>query len=254
MLKYEPQKLGYKKFVRSTAPNEFQEFDKPNVAIGWIDLLGVRDFNHDQIVNAVEVALQSGVEGSCTGPVDQNGILYGKPNTATQFCLVGDALLVVEKDQPKTQAAAKLAFYYRMNLLSRFLNERGLIHRGVLTSGPIKCFAFEGTSLITGGGVLKAAMLEKTLKVAGLFYDESVVSFLGSRAPQMTRQSVYVPFSTLTNFNSTALAPGLAGACFSQFEGWEYWKQIIAGGDQTSDKVINASNVIRQIQTVHSLS
>lgn len=252
MLKYSPQKLGYKKFVRSTAPNKFEEFDKESVAIGWIDLLGVRGFNHSQIVDAIDIALQSGSEGSCTGGVDEYGTLFGDPNNASQFCLVGDALLVVEKDHPKTPAAAKLAFYYRINILSRLLNERGLIHRGVLTSGPIKCFKFEGSSLITGEGVLKAAKLEKHLKIAGLFYDESVVNFLGSRAPQMTKQSVYVPFSTLPNFDNAA-APGLVGTCFSQFEGWEHWKQIVSTGNQTIDKVINAGSLIGEIQKVHGL-
>lgn len=251
MLKYAPQKLGYKKFVRSTEASDFQEFDKPSVAIAWIDLLGVRQFNHTQIINAVETALYSATEGTSIGPIFEDGTLVGKP--LSQFCLVGDALLIAERDQPETQAAAKLAFYYRVNLLSRLLNERGLIHRGVLTSGPVKCFKFEGSSLITGEGVLIAAKLEKTLKVAGLFYDDSVVNFLGSRAPQMNRQSLYVPFSTLPGFDSAQFAPGLAGACFSQFEGWEHWKQIVSGGDQTNDKVINAASLIGQIQTVHGL-
>jgi hypothetical protein len=64
---------------------------------------------------------------------------------------------------------------------------------------------------------------------------------------------LYVPFSTVPGFNSARFAPRLAGACFSQLEGWEYWKQIVSGGDQTNDKVINAASLIGQIQTVHGL-
>lgn len=127
-------------------------------------------------------------------------------------------------NQPVVQAAAKLSFFYRVNILSRLLNERGLIHRGVITSGPIRCFKFEGSSLITGLGVLKAAELEKNLKIAGLFYDDSFVKFMGARGAQMNRQSVYIPFSTVPNFDFMKYAPKLYGTSFTQFEGWEYSK------------------------------
>lgn len=253
MLKYKSQKLSYKKFIRSKEPHTFQEFEKPDVAICWIDLLGVSEFNHEQITLAVQAALESGVEGSCTGPIFEDGILVGNPNSATQFCLVGDALLVVEKDQPETPAAAKLSFFYRVNLLSRLLNERGLLHRGVITTGPIKCFRFEGSSLITGFGVLKAAGLERKLKVAGLFYDETVISFMGSRAPQLNNQSAYVPFASVPDFDATTLAPGLVGSCFSQYEGWEYWKDVVSKSNQKNDKVINAQSLLRHIGRVHQL-
>ncbi len=66
--------------------------------------------NHVQITNAVAVTLNCAAEASSTGGVMNNGVLIGTPDSAIQYALVGDALILVEKDQPQTRAAARLCF------------------------------------------------------------------------------------------------------------------------------------------------
>lgn len=253
MPQYNPRPLGYTRFLRSTTPAPFQQYNKADVGICWIDLLGVRQMNHQQITNAVDVALDCAAQASCTGPIDGNGVLIGTPDSAIQYSLVGDALILIEKDQPQVRAAVMLAFFYRVNILSRLLAERGLLHRGVITMGEVKCFKFEGSSIITGQGVVRAATLEANLKIAGLFYDETWVRFIQWRQNQIDNQNFVAPFSALPNWNATTHAPGLVGVAFSQFEGWDHWKNVVAAGTQTNNKVINANSLIAELKNTYNL-
>ena len=248
---YNPRPLGYTQFIRSTAPAPFIQYDKPDIAICWMDLLGVRQMPHAQITAAVDIALNSAAEASSNGGVTGNGILIGTPNSAVQYSLVGDALVLTEKDMPNTRAAAKLAFLYRINILSRLLNERGLLHRGVITTGEVKCLVYEGSSIITGAGVVTAANLEGNLKTAGLFYDETWVRFIQLRQQQVDNQNFVAPFSAIPNWNAGAHAPNLAGVCFTQFEGWDHWKNMVNAGVQTNNKVANAQTLIQELKNTY---
>lgn len=103
---YNPQQLGYTSFQRSNVPATFDEYDKPSIFICWMDLLGVRSMEHSQITNAVDGALLAASEASSTGAIWSDGVLVGTPDSAIQYCLIGDALVLVEKDMPNVRAAA----------------------------------------------------------------------------------------------------------------------------------------------------
>lgn len=250
---YNPRPLPYQQYIRSVTPGTFDVFDNPDFSVCWIDLLGVRSMPHTQIVSTVSTALDLATQATSTGPVDQNGNLIGTPNNAGQFAIIGDALVLTEKDQPTVRAAAKLSFFYRVNILSRLLNERGLIHRGVITTGEVKCFQHEGSSIITGAGVVRAAELEKKLQTAGLFYDETWTQFITCRQSQIDSQNFVVPFAQIPNWNSNQFAPNLHGVTFSQFEGWPHWGQCVASGLQTNNKVMNATSLIRELKNAYNL-
>lgn len=253
MPNFNPRPLGYTTYNRSSAPGPFQTYSLTDCSICWIDLLGVRSLNHQQIISAVTTALNSASEASCTGPIDANGNLIGTPNSAIQFSLVGDALILTEKNRPNTIAASKLAFFYRVNILSRLLHERGFVHRGVITSGEVDCFEFEGSTVITGKGVVNAANLESNLKTAGLFFDNSWTNFMTQRQQQLDAQNFIVPFRLIPNWQNQLYAQGLEGVTFSQFEGWTYWKNAIANGNQLNNKIINASGLIAELKTTFVL-
>lgn len=180
--------------------------------------------------------------------------MVGTPQSAVQYVLVGDALLLVDKEQPETPAAATLAFIYRVSLVSRILNELGFVHRGVITRGAIYCDRIDDSSIITGAGVVRAAGLESALKSAGLFYDDTLTPLINQpqRARQIQQHSWYEPFAGL-QWNATQHAPGLVGTIFSQYHGWEMWKQTVASGNQNFSNIINASALIQELITARGL-
>jgi hypothetical protein len=134
------------------------------------------------------------------------------------------------------------------------LNEKGLIFRGVLTRGAAKCFKHEGSTVITGHGVVKAATLEKGLKTSGLFYDEQMSQFMNSaRNKQVEQHSYWIDFTKIPHWDSAKCASGLSGVCFSQYDGWKHWKEIISKSDKSIDKVLNAETLIHEISQVCGL-
>ncbi len=122
----------YDRYERSTAPAPFDVYALGDGMIAWIDILGVRSASHQQIVDAVKTVLALAAECSATGPI-VGGVMIGTPHSAMQFSLVGDALILVEKNQPNTPAAAKLALIWRVCELSAKMFEMGLLHRGAVT-------------------------------------------------------------------------------------------------------------------------
>ncbi len=251
---YKSINLDYDHFFRSATSPSFDRFNRTEAFIAWIDLLGVRQMNHQQIITAVKQVLEAAAECSSTGPITNLGgpppakVLVGTPQSAVQYVLVGDALLLVDKEQPETPAAATLAFIYRASLVSRILNEHGYVHRGVITRGAIFCDRIDDSSIITGAGVVKAAGLESSLKSAGLFYDDTLSPFINQpiRANQIQQHSWYEPLTGL-QWNAAQHAPGLVGTIFSQYHGWEMWKRAVTNGVQTASNIINANLLIQEL-------
>lgn len=130
------------------------------------------------------------------------------------------------------------------------LNKRGLLHRGVFIRGSVKCIIHEGSTIITGKGVVKAASLESNLKVAGMFYDDNIKSFITDtgRAPQIELQSFYVHFSELREFDLASIAPNLSGTFYSLYDGWQQYQNCIGSSDHGYDKVKNGSKLIEEIK------
>lgn len=255
---YQAKPLHYKRFFRSATAPSFESFDKNDTILAWIDILGVQRMNHQTIKSVVKDALEVAAECSSVGPIVSLGgppncdVLIGTPQSVAQYTLVGDALLLVEKDSPETQAAATLGFIDRVCLASRILNELGYPHKGIITRGSVYCDRIDDTSLITGSGVVKAYHLESNLNAAGLFYDESLEPFLSQRSNQIRRNNWYEPFAGL-NWNFGANAPNLSGVIFSQFSGWELWKSAIANGNHQFPKISNSAALIQDLQSMRNL-
>jgi hypothetical protein len=255
---FNPKQLGYGLFTRSHETPRFESFSRQDSFVCWIDILGVQGMNHQQIVSTIKRALLAASESSATGAIRTVGasnypILIGTPQAAVQYSIVGDALVLAEKEQPDTQGAATLGLIYRANLLSRFLFEEGFIHRGVITRGPVHCEKVDDANVITGKGVVDAFNLEKSLKVAGLFFDQNTLDFINSgRQRQIDQHSFCAPFSQLPNWN-THVSPGLAGVSFSQYDGWTHWTTAVANGNAAFSSIQNATNLIGVLRTVYGL-
>lgn len=244
---------SYSKFERSTDPVTFKTYDKSDAFVCWIDLLGVRGKPHADIVKAVKDVLDCATENTSTGAIWSDGTLVGTPNKRIQYSLVGDALILVKHDLPETPAAATLTFLDTVNLISSSLNEKGLLHRGVVTRGEVSCFKKDEATIITGAGVVKAANLESSLKCAGLFYDQHVEKFILGRQKQVDTKEFCVPFSSKMQWDYQKHAPGLAGVCFSQYKGWENWASALASGLPTNDKVVNGLSLTQELKKTFNL-
>lgn len=255
---YQSKPFYYDRFFRSGTSPSFDRFNRDDAFIAWIDLLGVRNMNHAQIISAVKQALEVAAECSSTGPILNLGgtppekVMVGTPQSAVQYVLVGDALLLVDKELPETPNAATLAFIYRVCFVSRILHELGYVHRGVITRGAVYCDRIDDSTILTGAGVVKAAGLEANLKVAGLFYDDTLTPFINQRAGQIQQHNWFEPFAGL-QWNATQYAPNLIGTIFSQYHGWELWKQTIANGTQTFSNITHASTLIQELITARGL-
>jgi hypothetical protein len=251
------KQLGYGIFTRSHESPKFETFDRTDSFVCWIDILGVQNMNHQEIVSTVKQALKSASESSATGGIQGVGpsnfpVLIGTPQSAMQYSIVGDAIVLAEKFQPDAPAAATLGLIYRASLLSRFLFEDGLIHRGVITRGAVHCEKFDDTSVITGRSIVDAYNLEKNLKISGLFFDEATLNFINSRAPQIDQHSFCAPFSQIQNWNPTH-APGLAGVAFSQYDGWLHWNTALANAPQQFSAIQNARALQTALKTTFNL-
>lgn len=214
--------------------------------------------NHQTIKSVVKNALEIAAECSSVGPIISLGghpqcdVLVGTPQSAAQYTLVGDALLMVEKDMPETPAAATLGFIDRVCLASRVLNELGYPHKGVITRGSVYCDRIDDTSVITGTGVVQAYQLESKLNTAGLFYDSTLDPFILQRSNQVRRYNWYEPFTGLT-WNHGSMAPNLSGVIFSQYSGWELWNSAISNGNSQFPKIANALTLIQDLRNQRNL-
>lgn len=218
---------NYERYERSTAPAPFDDYTLDNGMIAWIDILGVRSANHQQIVDAVRKVLALAAEYSATGPIFEDGVFAGTPQSALQFSLVGDALILVEKNQPETPAASKLALIWRVCDLSTKLFESGLLHRGAITFGPVECFKEDGVHVITGKGVVRAATLESSIKCSGLFFDEKCIPILEERQKQLTRQATVVFKKDLPKCFWFFTAKYLSGVLVATRGGLEAWEESL---------------------------
>lgn len=217
----------YGRYERSTSPAPFDDYTLENGMVAWIDILGVRSASHQEIVSAVKKVLELAAEFSATGPIFDDGVFVGTPQSAMQFSLVGDALILVEKNLPATPAASKLALIWRVCRLSMRLFENGLLHRGVVTFGPIDCFKNEGVHVITGKGVVRAAALESTIKCSGLFFDEKCIPILEERQQQLTRQAKVVFKNSLPRLFWFFTARHLSGVLVGSNGGLKIWADAL---------------------------
>ena len=116
----------YDKFQRSTEASVFKDYSYEDATIAWIDILNVSTKSHNEITKIMRKVLDIAAEATSTGPISTDGMYYGTPNSAVQYSIVGDTVVMVEKHLPTQRAAAKLALLYRASLLSKKLNENNL--------------------------------------------------------------------------------------------------------------------------------
>lgn len=216
----------YDSYERSTAAAPFDSYSLNDGMIAWIDLLGVRSATHQQIVTAVKKLLELAAECSANGPI-VGGVMVGTPQSVLQFSLVGDALILVEKNQPSTPAASKLALIWRVCELSSKLFENGLVHRGAVTFGSVDCFTVDGANVITGKGVVRAVGLESSIKCTGLFFDEKCIPILQQRQGQLSRQATVVLKKDLPKCFWLFTARHLSGVLVAARGGLDTWAAAI---------------------------
>jgi hypothetical protein len=235
---------SYNQYQRSAADARFEDYTLEDGMIAWIDLLGVRSASHQEIVQAVRQVLLVAAEFSATGPI-VGGTMHGTPQSALQYALVGDALILVEKNQPNTPAASKLALIWRVSELSARLFDLGYVHRGAITFGPVECFKDDGVNVITGKGVVRAAGLEASIKCTGLFFDEKCLPILETRQKQLAKQAKVFfkkEFSKCFWFFSARCMSGVLVASDGGLDSW-----MSALGRAKSHKYISRSNKLVKV-------
>lgn len=215
---------NYDRYERSTEPAPFDDYSLEDGMIAWIDLLGVRSATHNEIVAAVKKVLELAAEFSSTGAIWEDGTMVGTPQSALQFSLVGDALILVEKNMPDTPAAPKLSLIWRICGLSEKLFENGLIHRGAVTFGQVDCFKVDGAHVITGKGVVRAVALESTIKGTGLFFDEKCIPIFQVRKAQLVRKALVIYKEDLPKFFWFFMARQLSGVLVAPNSGLNSWE------------------------------
>lgn len=255
---YLDKKLDYGLFVRDHNQIRFEDISKPDAFVCWIDLLGFKNFSHADIVKIIKRVLLATSESSAVGPIRNVGnpgfpLLIGTPQTAIQYSIIGDAIVLTEKEQVGTQSAATLGLIYRANLLSTFLFEEDILHRGVITRGPVHCEKFDDIAIITGKAIVNAYNLEKALKVSGLFYDINTFNFITSRQSQIDTHSFCEPFSSLPSWAAAQHAPDLAGISFSQYGGWQSWVKAMNSAIQSYETIQNALDLISILKNKYNL-
>lgn len=241
--------MSYDKFERSSEKSVFQDYTLVDGTIAWIDILGVRELPHSQLSKTMRIVLDTAAEATSTGPIfetNKEGLLIGTPNKAAQYAIIGDTIVLVEQNQPKTRAAAKLALFYRAGLLSKMLFEKGLLHRGVIVEGEVDCFQKDHTPVITGAGVIQAYLLEKEIKATGLYVHGSCSNFFRERSQQLNSQNSFVTFKELENKEVKLFAPNVERVMYNLTTGYDAWSSALKSAEE-HEKVSNSFMILEQI-------
>lgn len=217
----------YKSFQRSTETSQFLDYTYDDATIAWIDILNVRKKPHSEVTAIMRKVLDLAAEATSTGPIFEDGVYVGTPNSAVQYALVGDTVIMVEKYQPETRAAAKLAVLYRASLFSKMLFANDLLHRGVIVDGPVDCIQKDHNTIITGAGVITAYNIESNINCSGLFVHDSCVLLKDpARLKQINKRDRLVPFP-ISGFDNKSIAPNTSFVIFEVTEGKQVWSRAL---------------------------
>lgn len=233
----------YKSFQRSTQASQFTDYSYDDATIAWIDILNVRNKKHAEITNVMRRVLDLAAEATSTGPIFDDGVYVGTPNSAVQYAIVGDTVIMVEKYQPETRAAAKLALFYRASLFSKMLFAADLLHRGVIVDGPVDCFQKDHNTIVTGAGVIMAYAIESKINCSGLFiHDSCTLLKNAARLAQINKRDCVVPFP-IAGFDNTSIAPSTSFVIFERTEGKKVWDQALQKAPP-HEKVTNSQMLV----------
>lgn len=217
----------YKSFQRSTQASKFTDYSYDDATIAWIDILNVRNKKHAEITAVMRRVLDLAAEATSTGLIFEDDVYVGTPNSAVQYAIVGDTVVMVEKYQPETRDAAKLALFYRASLFSKMLFANDLLHRGVIVDGPVDCFKKDHNTIVTGAGVIMAYTIESKINCSGLFIHDSCALLRDAgRLKQINKRDRIVRFP-ITGFDNGSIAPNTSSVIFEATEGKEMWSRAL---------------------------
>lgn len=161
--------------------------------VSWIDILGVRSKpdNELQLIlsdAAKYAAIASGHAISLNGQPP-----IASAHTLCQFALVGDALLLVQKDSEGDEdiRCHQIGVVWNALLLSRFLFEKGYPHRGVIHKGSFFTDINAAGSIISGRAPIEAFQLEQEIKAIGLYATEEMQDLVSWSMQVHNPQSKY---------------------------------------------------------------
>lgn len=233
----------YKSFQRSTQASQFTDYSYDDATVAWIDILNVRSKPHSEITSIMRRVLDLAAEATSTGPIFDDGVYVGTPNSAVQYAIVGDTVIMVEKYQPETRAAAKLALIYRASLFSKMLFTNDLLHRGVIVDGPVDCFQKDHNTIITGAGIITAYNIESKINCSGVFINDSCAILKNpGRLAQINRRDSVVPFP-IKGFDNNSIAPNTSFVLFEATEGKKIWSQALQKASP-HEKVSNSQMLV----------
>ncbi len=234
----------YDKFERSSEASVFKNYSYSDATLAWIDILNVRTKSHDEISKIMRKVLDLAAEATSTGPIFNDGVYFGTPNSAVQYAIVGDTVIMVEKYLPDQRAAAKLALLYRASLFSKKLFENNFLHRGIILDGPVDCFQKDHNPIITGGGVVQAYTLEAQLKCSGLFIHDSCALLKSAGRFEQTKQHDRIIKLPVSGFDHTSFAPNTSYVIFEKTTGLSEWQNALKNAEP-HEKVTNSFSLIQ---------
>jgi hypothetical protein len=166
------------KYIRSAAADRFQSFESDDAMVVWLDLLGTKDLSHKGIVERVDLVMGAAGKKSSVGRLYEDGTIVGTPQWTFQYSLVGDALVMVQKDGAEVNNAHRLSLLRGAAEISSILFSHGVPHRAAVFIGSVKCSINDRAAIITGRAIVDAYILESNLKTLGIFLDISCLPFI----------------------------------------------------------------------------
>ena len=168
--------MPFDEFERSNSVDKFEDFNSYGIMVVWLDLLGTRRLRHQEMVTQLDNLLNIANKASSLGPIVGN-TLIGTPQWLFQYAVVGDALVMTQKYDPKVKHAPQLALLRGALDVSKSLFELKIPHRAAVSVGKVRCKLDNRAAIVTGEAVLMAYYLESHIKAQGIFFDESCREF-----------------------------------------------------------------------------
>lgn len=75
----------YKSFQRSTQASQFTDYSYDDATVAWIDILNVRNKPHAEVTATMRKVLDLAAEATSTGPIFEDGVYVGTPNSEEVF-------------------------------------------------------------------------------------------------------------------------------------------------------------------------
>jgi len=257
--------MTHDKFERSSEKDKFEDFESDEAMVVWLDLLGTVGLSRAGLKARIDDLVAKIKEISATGPIFDDGTFVGTPNSALQYSVVGDAVLLAQKNRPQTDRAAQHGLLLRTLALSKYLFDTGVPHRGVVAIGHVYCLGDENAKIISGQAVIDAIKSERLIQSIGLFCHPSSAPFFKWNLGFGGKRKIRAISKKELGRVVSPLLYGVAGAFFGedQLPSWKKFaeefnpptdKMGVLGHIKTSAKVWSTRRVVRRIDGLLKVS